>query len=554
MTLIKLIKSITKKEWQFVIFLCLLVIILTTLPLIYGWWGAKSDEEFTGVHFTVLTDWFVYYSHMEQVRQGHYLFKDLFTSEPHWPTLNIFWLSVGLFAKIFSLSNILAFNIARILLIPFFYFIAYLFLALNFYEIKNRKLGLLLLSFSSGCGTLLIDRLVRFPNNFTNGQLNWPMDLWVPEMNTYLTLYYSPHFIASLILIIFIFLLTSLFAENKKIIYALPAGLSSLVLFAFHPFHVLTIFVVIACYFATLIFLARKIIWSYVIYYSLIITLSLPAIFYYFYFLQNDEVLRQKYAQNLCLTTPFWLTIFSWGLLLVGGVYTLSIFLRKNNQILKNNLSLIFVAVWAIVQFCLLFAPVLFQRRLTEGLHYPLVVLTVIALVEIWQRISQQNNKFKKIIFSQRYLVLMFIIFLLTASNLFAVAADLYMYYSRKEFVYVNKENISAMEYLKNINDGQVVLNTAEKIVNIIPAYSGQTIYVGHGVETLSFFGKQNEVEWFFQDNRDQNIELEFLNKRNIGYIYYSDLEKELGRYNPEIKPYLELIYSNSKVKIFKLK
>ncbi|MFA6322198.1 MAG: hypothetical protein WCX71_01825 [Candidatus Buchananbacteria bacterium] len=549
-----LIKSITKSEWFFLAGLSLGVIILTIAPLIYGWLNAKSHEQFTGVHFTVLTDWFVYYSYLEQVRQGHYLFKDLFTPEAHQPTLNIFWLGVGLLAKYLSLSNILALNLARILLIPVFYFVAYLFIALIFLEKKMRQLAVLILTFSSGFGALLLDRFIRFPANLSNGNLNWPMDLWVPELNTYFTLYYSPHFIASLILIIIIFLFTVLYATNQKLIYAVYSGLAALLLFSFHPFHVVTIFAVILFYFACRVFQARKIIIKDITYYTILLLISFPAVFYYGYFIQNDEVLRIKYAQNICFTTPLWLTIASLGLPFWAAIYVLFLRLKKQLNYSGSVAALNFIFIWVAVQFGLMFSPVLFQRRLSEGIHFPLAMLTALAWPELSRWFKQQKTATQKLFCTQRHLLAMFLVFLLTVSNLFVISADLYMYYTRKEFIYFDRDYVAAMEYLKKFKDDKVVLATAKRVVAVLPAYSGKTVYAGHGVETISFFAKEEEIAWFFQQNHDENIELNFLRKRNIGYIFYSKAEKELGSYNPVQKKYLQLDFENSQAQVYIVK
>ena len=83
MTWSKIFKLVTKKEWLFVIFLAFVVVFLGNFNLIYGWLTNPAGQVFTGIHFAALNDWFVYYSYLEQVRQGHWLFNDLFTSEPH---------------------------------------------------------------------------------------------------------------------------------------------------------------------------------------------------------------------------------------------------------------------------------------------------------------------------------------------------------------------------------------------------------------------------------------------------------------------------------------
>ncbi len=549
MTLGKIFKSVSAKEWQFVIFLSLAMILITLALLLYGWAVTPPGKIFTGTHFTAPNDWFVYYSYIEQVRQGNFLFENLFAFEPGIATLNIFWLLVGLVAKIFNLSNIFVFNLIRVILIPIFYFLAYLFIAYLFADAGKRKITLLVLSFASGLGILLLDRIIKYPFNFANGQFNWPLDLWVPEVNTFLTLYYSPHFILSLILILLIFFLTVLFAENQRFIYSLGTGVSALVLFAFHPFHVLTIFGVISVYFTWLILKARTRFWPLVRHYLILLLFSLPPIVYYLYLLKTDWLIQQKALQNLCFTPPLWITLFSYGLLLVLAVSG-GYFLIKEK---KLDNKLLFVLIWASVQFLLIYFPVNYQRRLTAGLHFPLVILTVIAIFGLYDLLNQQKNRWTKFLFKQRYTLLTILIFFLIISNLFQLAADFFIYTNQREFAYLDQEVVSAANWLKSIDEDKIIFNSANNVINVIPAYAGRKVYVGHGVETPNFKQKQQEVNWFFQTNRPAEVERNFLAKRNISYIFYSESEKKLGDYNPAEKAYLKEVYSNPKVKIYQV-
>ena len=549
MTITQIFKSVSSREWRFVIFLSLAMILVTTALLIYGYLITPSGQTFTGVHFAAPNDWFVYYSYLEQARQGNFLFKDLFASESHLPVLNIFWLAVGLAAKIFSLGNIAAFNLARIILVPIFYLVAYLFLAYFFSDAGKRKIAILLLSFSSGLGLFLINRLIQYPFNFANGVFNWPMDLWVPESNTFLTLYYSPHFIAALTLILLTFFLTVLFVENKKLIYSFGAGLSALVLFAFHPFHVLTVLGVIFVYFATLMVKRKKWSWPLLSHYLILSFLSLPAIGYYLYLLKVDWVTQQRAAQNLAFTTPFWITFFSYGLLLlfaVAGIY----FLVKQRKFSNKSILLI---VWVLVQFGLIYFPVNYQRRMTAGLHFPLVILTTIVFFAFYHWLKRQKNQFSRFLFNQRYTLLIILAILLIGSNLFQLATDFFIYTNQREFSYLDNEIIAAAKWLKAVDSGKIIFNSADNIINFIPAYAGRTVYVGHGVETPAFSQKQDEVDWFFGANRDQAVERQFLVDRNVNYIFYGPIEQGLGDYSPAAKPYLQEVYSNSQVKIYQV-
>ncbi len=394
---------------------------------------------------------------------------------------------------------------------------------------------------------------MRYPNNFAFGRFNWPMDIWVPEQNTFLTLYYSPHFIASLTLILLIFLLTTMFAARQKISYAIYAGLAGLLLFFFHPFHVLTVFCVILVYFAVLVFKDKKYFWPLVKYYFIFFILSLPAIVYYLYLLNFDFVVKQKSLQNICPTTSLWLTLFSYGLLLVFSVVGFFKLAGKTKKFYLMDNNFLFILVWAAVGLILIYSPVAYQRRLTQGLHFPFVVLTTVGLFFCYEALLTKKNNLLKHLFKQRYTILFLLSVLFIGSNVFNLAIDLSIYRDRRAISYLNNNLVQAMEWLKSTSPDSIIFNSADNQVNVVPAYSGRTVYVGHGVETVDFFEKQKEVDWFFANNRPAESERNFLLERGVDYIFYSGLEKKLGSYNPDTKEYLKNVYSNGSASIYKV-
>jgi hypothetical protein len=530
------------------------MILISTLPLIYGWLIRPVSFEFTGIHFAANYDWFVYYSYFEQVRQGHFLFSDLFTSEPSRPVLNLIWLVIGLFGKIFKLSNVVVFNLSRVILIPIFYFFAYLLVAYLF-EPAKRKIVLLLLSFGSGLGFFFIGNFGLYPGNFAGGQLHWPMDLWVPELNTFLTLYYTPHFAASLTLMVIIFLTTLIFIENKKISYAFIAGFSGLILFLFHPFHVISVFGVLAVAFLFLIIKDKNYFWPLLKYFLIFLFLSLPAVIYYFYLLRFDFVSAQKALQNNCPTTPLALTLVSYGLILILALIGLYDFLKKNRFSFKSfDSKWLFIVAWFLTQFLIIYFPVNYQRRMTEGLHLPMVFLAGLGFFVLAERIQRRRTAIDRIIFSQRYFLLMLLIFGLVGSNLTTIASDLVIYQTRSTNAYLSSELMAANQWLKeNTPAWAVILGAMKDASSVIPAYSGRRVYLGHGVETIHFWAKDAEVRWFFSQNHFAVGEKEFLNKRKINYIFYSDAEKQLGGFSPLNKNYLQPVYQNSKIGIYQV-
>jgi hypothetical protein len=175
--LLKLIKSINNQEWRFIIAVIIFVILITTLPYLYGYLKTPADSFYTGLHAIAPADIHVYFSYIEQTRQGHLFFEDLYTSEPQARNMfNIFWLAIGLIAKFFSLSNILVFQLARLLLAPIFIFLLYLLAAYFWADKTWRRVAFIFFVFASGLGAIISVFLEQ--EIYSRGWYNWPLDLW----------------------------------------------------------------------------------------------------------------------------------------------------------------------------------------------------------------------------------------------------------------------------------------------------------------------------------------------------------------------------------------
>ncbi len=76
-----MLNSFTRKEIIFVFLFSLLIIFITSLPYIYGATSANNNEHFTGLYYVDTPDTNAYLSFIQQAREGHLLFKNLFSIE-----------------------------------------------------------------------------------------------------------------------------------------------------------------------------------------------------------------------------------------------------------------------------------------------------------------------------------------------------------------------------------------------------------------------------------------------------------------------------------------
>lgn len=552
--------NIDKKEIKLILICLTVITIISSLWLIYGWLNKPSGYYFLGINFISPGDNYVYFSYLEQIKQNNWLLRDLYTSEQQNYTLNIFWLTIGLFAKIFQLPNLVIYQLARIVFIPIFLFSVYFFISYFFSEKINpltddigvgikRKICFIFLVSSSGLGALLSSRLFPF-YSISRGYVNWPMDLWAAEANTFLTLYQSPLKIASLTLIILIFLLFLLAIEKNNFKYSFLAGIVGLFLIQFHPFHAATIFSVLFI-FLIYLFLKNKKIKDLFKHFFLFSFLSSPAVIYYWYLSNFDLATKIKYQQNLCLTPSLGMTLISYGLLIPLAIAGLLYFIRIK---FWHDEKKSFLVIWLIIQSVLIYSPLPFQRRLTEGLHVIIVIMAVYGLFYLYNKLKDIYNQKLKLLIKRYYIVLIFIyIIFFSLSNLSIIGVDIELIHSQEPWFYFSKNKVSALKWLKDNSEPKQKIFTSPLNGNFIPGLIARTVYAGHEVETLFFEQKKEKIEWFFRNNEENNEKAEFLRKNQLDYIFYSNEERKLGSFRPNEKKFLHLLYQNPGVEIYQV-
>ncbi len=553
----ELIRSIDKKEWRWVIWISVFIILITTLPYIYGWLQTPPNHTYTGLHSLTPGDVHVYFSWMEQVKQGHFISKDLYTSEPQARVLlNSFWSIEGLIAKYTGLSNNLVFQLSRIILIPFFLSLLYLLSAFVFKEKMWRKISFVFLSLASGWGFLIS---LFLPNSvYAKGWYNWPLDLWAPESNNLLTMFQSPHLILSTAFILLILGLSWWAIETDRYQYSLLAGLIALAELQFHPFHAPTIFGVLAGYFLVQLLAGWKKIKTVknylfkIVKHSLVVlVISLPSIIYWLTLELTDLVTQIRTYQNVCLTPPLWITLASYGLLIPLAVWAIYNFHRPEHKF--DNLK-IFITSWLVMQFVLLYAPLAFQRRLMQGLQLPMIILAVWGLKFVYQTLQKKlkPRQFNFYVLNKPLMIILFI-FVLTGSNLYNWIREIAVFAKSYPQLYVRNDVVAAYEWLQQNTPPETVILSDLYNGNLIPGRTGRFVYVGHGVETLFFESKLARMAWFYSTNEFDDKKIKFLKHNRINYVFYSPNEKGMRAFKPSEKNYLKKVFQQGEAEIYQV-
>lgn len=543
-----MLENISKNEWIFLVIVWIIVSSVIFFPIIFAYMRTPPDHTFIFTPAMNFYDYLVYYSQIEQVKAGHFLVKDLFTSEAQ-PVgiFYSFWFLVGITAKIFSVSTFLIFQLTRFLLIPVFLVSSYYFIAYFFKEKIKRKICFIFLIFASGWYFLLRAEDINKFNAF---------GLSVPEAFTFTTLDSSPHFVAALTLLGLIFLFSCMAFEKYRLKYSVIAGFLALLLFSFHPYHMYSIFGVLGAVLLVDTLKNKKINIGYLKHIFIVGIISLPAILYQLWTIINIPVVYEHFLQNITTTPPLSVVIAGYGLLLPLALFGAFSILKKKD---KSNKE-VFLVVWFFTHLSLLYLPVKTQVRLTMGLQFAMSVLVMYGLVYLIHLPMVRNLRqrygmyYAKDPLSRMGIILVgcfLFIFLFLPTNIMFLAFDTQFYSKSDSVCYLSKDIQDAMVWLKSTPEDSIILSS-EFNGNIMPMFSLRQVFIGHHHETAQFKKKYDGYETFFMNGNDQE-RIALLKEYHINYVFFGPEEKKVAIFNPDSKSFLEKVFQNSKVTIYKV-
>jgi hypothetical protein len=215
----------------------------------------------------------------------------------------------------------------------------------------------------------------------------------------------------------------------------------------------------------------------------------------------------------------------------------------------------LFLICWIVACSVLLYSyPILSQEgRAVLGLQIPLVILSVRALYEdilpacglSW---AETEPAWKRTLATA--FVTLFIAFTLPSS--------LYNVYNRVERLRVFPEAFSltgdeyeALEFLGTVPGRGVVLSSSERVGSYIPRIGRKRAWMGE-YDYPSYARRIAFIRTFFTEPAGDARYYEMLKERDIAFIYYGEHERSVSEFEPEDADYLEKIFQNSSVAIYR--
>ncbi len=518
--------------------------LVVSVPYLLAVWWTPVGQVYTGLHALAPVDNSVYYSYIQQIADGNFLIRDLYTSEPQsLGVFNLAWWLVGTIAKIFSLTPPLAYHLARILLVPFLTLSVWLFVSLSFTDSRRRRTAFALATFAAGWGIWLVGLLPVATYSGEGAFHTSPIDVWLTHPFVFHTALQSPHNVLSLGLQIFGLLFTLMAFKSGKVKYGVVAGLAFAAWLNFHPYFAPFLGAVLLLFTVWTAMFEYKKLGRVVGLSALIGAMSAASVFYHLSLLKDSPLLATRGAQNITLLPSPIYWFFGLGFVAILAVYGVYIWLRKYN--IKLDQTKLMVMAWVAASLILAVYPSQFQARYLQGIMIPLAVLATVGLTPLVDRWRAKIKRFDFKIVAPILFVLLFV-----GTNFFVVGRDLIIFKKYPHYVYQPKEFVEAAIWVKenisNVGEEAIILTRSTDGLFLV-GYAARKVWVGHPHETLDFKRKEAVTEKFFGD-QDFSDRKEFLEKENVNYIFTTDKEIDW-----EVFEYLEQAYSNELVKIYQV-
>ncbi len=554
-------KSMAKSDRAFYAGIGALALLIASIPYLYGLLNPLPGMTYTGLTYNI-DDVAVYLSWIRQAADGHLFQRNLFnTGDQRGAVINLFALPLGGVSYLTSLTLPLVYHLARVLLGAAFLWAAFLLIRETITQERARRWAFTFLCFASGLGWVFGGYEPALGDNQS-------IDLYQPEAISFLSLYYTPLFLAALTLMVIFMTAVVRVERSGKAIDIWPAAIAGALLGNFHTYDVITVFAVYGAFRLVSDIRNRRVNSAAWVAFVIVLLPTCLTTAYTYYALIQDPLFR---ARNVITRTasPIYVAL-GFGLPLLYALASVTPAIRN---LLTDRPARILLALWAALGLALPYLPFDFQRKLMMGVHIPICLLAGCAISGLTARLS---GDFPKI-------AALFALLVAIPSNALFLLRDIGRLDanigSTEHRPFLSHGEAGALTWLRDhAQRDEGVLVSPDPASHkrfpffplrpylgvLIPAWTGLPVYVGHGSETARYGAKLAETLNFFRDTTGDDLRRTFLKENAIGYIVYANglavgqptdaqgnpISDAQGPYTPvswtdeRFPPYLTPIYS----------
>lgn len=544
------LEQVDRREWAFVLLVTVALLVLTSLPYVYGYLSAPPNKVFMGVMLGV-PDHEQYFSWMRELSTAN-LAANKLTPEANSPVFfNLLWWVMGHVGALLGLGFGPMYQILRVVATGAFFAAVFAVIRRFMADSFERRVAFLVVALSSGLGWVLV--VSKY--SLTPGQLLFPIDVFIAEGNTFLDVMAYPHFVAAGLYVL-VFELVLIGLKRRSLVYSWGAGLLAFVLGWAHAYDLILVYGVLGLFILALGWRDRAVPRFMISSLAIIGLVSVWPALYSVLLTRLDPIWREVLAQfsnaGVYSPNPFHLLIVM-GIplmLALAGLLT-----SKPLRLRGITDERVFLRVWFVANLFLLYIPTDYQVHMLNGLQVPTAILATGFLFSYGvPRIDPLIGLFRRIVsrLTGKQLLAAILIAAVVPTNLYLWSwrfVDL----SRHDYpYYLHVDEVAALGWLDSHVRGDDVVLSSLTFGQFVPAYTGAHAFLGHWAQTVDFYGKEQMVARFYSGASTDAYRLQLLKSFGVDYIVDGYSEHQLGSFDPARAPFLSLVYSSGAVSIYR--
>ncbi len=518
------------------------ILVVTEVPYVYAYRSAPPDRQFMGILLNV-PDTAQYLSWAREASRSIFIENKL-TPEPGSAVyFNLFWFAVGRLTVITRLDAVDVLALVRPVAGAFYLVAIYWFVGLVVPQQFQRWLSFLVISLGGGLGWVLVVL------KQVTGRLLFPLDIYVTEPNTFLTVMAFPFQAVAGALVLLILGLAALAFERRSFRLATLTGVLALGLGLQHGYDLVIVYAIVGS--IVLVSVLRQGFQLRLLALAAVICgWSLPAAAYAVYLGHISPIWRAVLAQygNAGVFSPDPVHL----LLLMGLPLAFLVSSRPkredwNNLTIREQL----LRTWLVVGLALIYVPTNFQIKMLNDWQVPVAIL---ATRSLWAWLEPVLPALVPAIRApSRLAIAGLLVAAVIPVNLYLFAWRIVDLGRHAYPYYLSTDEVAGLRWLETHSSPSDVVLSSLTIGEYIPSISGNRAFLAHWAETLNFYQKSYQVASFFSSRESDHDRARVLQRFGVSYVFYGDEEKSLGDYDPAKSSYLTRVFFRPHASIYRV-
>ncbi len=537
-------------RWRVLLATILVLMVATTIPVIYGYISNPEGKRFLGIIYNV-HDVSQYLSWMREYGTAIFIENKL-TPEASSPIyMNLHWWIPGRLASIFGLSPPAAFQVFRLSTIPLATVMLYVLAGQIIREKSRRHLAFGLSVFASGLGWIwVLEKYLITPHS-----LDFPRDVYTLAGNTLWSMAAAPQLTFALALMCALFWMTLKGLESERWRWSIGSGIMALFLGMGHIYDLVTVWAVLFA-FGCLLVLRDGWKWSRFWRLGFVVLLSAPSAAYWGWVASDaNPVWKQALAQYdlLGVFTPSLPHL----LILLGIPFLIALATYKGVVPLKGQTDgLLFAKAWFGATLLLIYLPFRFRIMLLNGYQFPLAVLAALGFHDhllpwLEARLRGLRSSMRPGPSGMRRAGNVLLLLAVLPTNLYLIAWRAYDLSEHEYPFYLNTDDLRAIQWLEDNAEPDDVILSSLTIGHYIPGLTGARPFLSNMVMTMDSARRGAMVEEFFDAANDEASRRELLSDYGVDFIFWGEAERRLGDYDPRKSTFLDSAFVSEGAIIF---